>query len=457
MRLNNRYIAYILPMLLAGCGKPLTSIESTNIVGCSATYTQDQAFPVLEPYQFVDFLDTPDPRPAAMTRIADGLSPMAPESLVERAIDQAVGRMMATNDRPDERPTLNLLLLSGGGQWGAYGAGFINGWSQFEKEGGDPFMRRENVQFTTGISTGAMQSTLVFAGNGIPELRERADEVLRDNYLPDQQSDILEEYGILSAALGKNAIGNPAPLIKTLKAVINEFAEPVSQEGESKSLLVGMANLKDGRFYIADTPQYLTPDPTSALGRDCYLNVLLGSAAVPAGFPPRFIDGEMYVDGGARWGIFLPLFWKTLDKRTHELGLWDENDTPKFKVKILALINGSLSWPKPPCTEGGACDLPGNDLFSIATESADMLIDTGYNFSTFALKQIADERADYVDIRYALARASELYARQCKKNPDQGQTFNPDFMRCLYEIGFEEGSRQIFSDPFQRHPFGKEN
>jgi hypothetical protein len=47
----------------------------------------------------------------------------------------------------------DVLVLSGGGDFGAFGAGFLLGWGQVE----DPSMRRPKFDFVAGTSTGALR------------------------------------------------------------------------------------------------------------------------------------------------------------------------------------------------------------------------------------------------------------------------------------------------------------
>src|SRR5690242_19727361 len=47
--------------------------------------------------------------------------------------------------------TLDLLIISGGGDWGAFGAGVLKGWGRVQ---GD--MARPKFDAVTGVSTGAM-------------------------------------------------------------------------------------------------------------------------------------------------------------------------------------------------------------------------------------------------------------------------------------------------------------
>ena len=55
---------------------------------------------------------------------------------------------------------VQVLALSGGGQWGAFGAGFLKGWTRH----GD---RPAAFQVVTGTSTGSLQATFAFLGAGL--------------------------------------------------------------------------------------------------------------------------------------------------------------------------------------------------------------------------------------------------------------------------------------------------
>ncbi|NBW48465.1 MAG: hypothetical protein EBR46_10170, partial [Betaproteobacteria bacterium] len=71
------------------------------------------------------------------------------DSIVERLVRRVVRR----GDR-----TLDVLLLSGGGQNGAFGAGFLRGWRARSDE------RMPTFDLVSGISTGALQSPYALLG-----------------------------------------------------------------------------------------------------------------------------------------------------------------------------------------------------------------------------------------------------------------------------------------------------
>ena len=57
-------------------------------------------------------------------------------------------------------PVIDILIVSGGGDWGAFGAGFLKGWGQVPP---GP-MARPQFDIVTGVSTGALIAPFAFLG-----------------------------------------------------------------------------------------------------------------------------------------------------------------------------------------------------------------------------------------------------------------------------------------------------
>ncbi|MCK7472220.1 MAG: patatin-like phospholipase family protein [Desulfomicrobium escambiense] len=95
---------------------------------------------------------------------------------------------------------LQVLALSGGGQWGAFGAGFLKGWTRH----GD---RPAEFQVVTGTSTGALQATFAFLG------RDFDDAVGREYLDIRGDSDVMKKRFLLTAAslLGRAGDHRSAP------------------------------------------------------------------------------------------------------------------------------------------------------------------------------------------------------------------------------------------------------
>ena len=89
----------------------------------------------------------------AMT--ASGADPLDTDRLASPMWGIDGSGMLATLERRNGRP-LQILELSGGGAHGAFGAGFLAGWSE---TGAYP-----EFDIVTGVSTGALMSTFAFLG-----------------------------------------------------------------------------------------------------------------------------------------------------------------------------------------------------------------------------------------------------------------------------------------------------
>ena len=56
--------------------------------------------------------------------------------------------------------TIDLLVISGGGDWGAFGAGVLKGWGRVKGE-----LARPEFDIVTGVSTGALIAPFAFLGD----------------------------------------------------------------------------------------------------------------------------------------------------------------------------------------------------------------------------------------------------------------------------------------------------
>ncbi len=70
-------------------------------------------------------------------------------------------------------------MLSAGGQFGAYGSGFLAGWG----ERTDLAPNRGDIDMVTGVSTGAMMATYAYLGASFdPAVRAKFDALLKEEY-----------------------------------------------------------------------------------------------------------------------------------------------------------------------------------------------------------------------------------------------------------------------------------
>lgn len=187
---------------------------------------------------------------------------------------------------------LEYLALSGGGQWGAFGAGVLRGWS-------DTGTRPQFVG-VSGVSTGAIIAPFAFLG---PEY----DSTLLAIY-SDYSTDALVEETIFSGLISGTALFDTSKLAKVIaKYVTPELLEKVAEEyAKGRYLFIGTTNLDAGRPVIWDIGAIASSGEPGAL--QLVRDLIRASAAIPVAFPPIFVevqtaDGrsydEMHVDGGA--------------------------------------------------------------------------------------------------------------------------------------------------------------
>ena len=202
---------------------------------------------------------------------------------------------------------LNILILSGGGQNGAFGAGFLSGLAM------RPDNPNLNFDIVTGISTGALQATFAFLG---PEYFGS----LEDAYTNISQKDIFYNRFFLSL-LWSDSIADTAPLRSFLEKMITlDTLKEVAKAHESgRRLFVGTVDLDRGDLVVWNMGEIAQDLSEQSLKK--YHNILMAAAAVPLLFPPVKIEykastGELYeglhVDGGTRETLFFRLLKQLL-------------------------------------------------------------------------------------------------------------------------------------------------
>ncbi len=188
-----------------------------------------------------------------------------------------------------------VLLLSGGGQWGAFGAGFLNG---LKEKGALP-----DFAYVTGVSTGAMQT--IFTATG--EARDYAD--MKALYLPPSESVYADNYGQIGLIL-KGAQASLAPLRDEIRKALCPDNTALADECRidrlataSAPAFVGLVEARSGALKKADLNAIARIKPR-ATARECVTGALLASAAVPVEFQQFRMAGRAWYDGGVRRTVF---------------------------------------------------------------------------------------------------------------------------------------------------------
>jgi hypothetical protein len=192
---------------------------------------------------------------------------------------------------------LNVLALSGGAADGAFGAGFLTGWTQTRT--------RPQFHVVTGVSVGALIAPFAFLG-------AQYDDVLKQLLTELSGKSAITPRSRLFALLG-DSLASPRPLESLIAAHFNEriMGEVAVLHRAGRRLYVSTSHIYAGREVIWDIGAIANSGRGDALA--LIHRVLLASAAVPILLPPVYFEveaggqryNEMHVDGGIMRQMFI--------------------------------------------------------------------------------------------------------------------------------------------------------
>lgn len=209
-----------------------------------------------------------------------------------------------------------LLLLSGGGQWGAFGAGFLSSGIPNPDDDDNPFPREQQWNAITGISTGAIQ--VLFAG------ADDLDEMARQYRLPNENPASSNGlFGLLSKG-SEHDLTNLRRLLQNelYGSKGSDLLAGIVKNPKRPELFIAMVEGRSTDLIIVHLSGYirenLSSDGTDGeLTRtevgDCVTGLTLASSAIPLRLTPIQIDiaqgkhptGDFrtFMDGGVRSSV----------------------------------------------------------------------------------------------------------------------------------------------------------
>ncbi|MFM8639074.1 MAG: patatin-like phospholipase family protein [Planctomycetota bacterium] len=330
------------------------------------------------------------------------------------AISSLVERMHERQAK-DPNATLDVLAISGGGDWGAFGTGLLRGWGEVT----DPAMKRPQFDVVSGVSTGALIAPFAFLGTD-------ADLKTVDDLYRNPKADWVKTRGLLFFMPDNASFAEVPGLEREIDAVITEeFAERVARAGdEGRVLIINTTNLDDG------SPQ---PFRWAMAARDAVekhdlkrlRNILLASSGVPAAFPPREIDGSIYVDGAVTSNI---IYGGNVKRGMSFGAIWKRMypDAPVPTVRYWVILNNYAqaqprtvqpTWP------------------SVIERSLEIAVRASTNIALrhlYAMTEASELRGEgHVEVRWVAIPSTW-------KQPEAG-VFKEATMRSLSDVGFEAG------------------
>lgn len=343
------------------------------------------------------------------------------EQLVARAeLERA--RIESNPEAPE--PTLDVLVLSGGGPFGAFGAGVLRGWGEID----DPEWERPEFDMVTGVSVGALIAPFAFLGDDesvgqVSELFKSVDD------------DWAVRKRTLAILPTNDSFYDPSPLREFVREQLDdELLERLAQAGrEHRQVAIAATNLDLGRLQVWDAAQLLAEaldeDMRREIAGDRLSNGLNASSAIPGVFPPiTDRNGFLYADGG----IIEPLFFNgagdILEKLAERLRRAEEEEgAPRVRIRVWAIANMRL-W--------GDIGVIGPSWPSVASRSIDLMtrsmVRSGLTSLVKSKRIVNDQDPDRVQFLFMAVPNNFV-------NKAPGKMFDREVMTELEAIGEQMG------------------
>ena len=288
---------------------------------------------------FLSSCQTPPLRSITEQELVDGRQEFirSYQSDIEKFSNTAKARMtheyknaqLINNNEPQ---SFDILVLSGGGAFGAFGAGFLKGWGEVN-EASD---KRSQFDSISGISTGSLIAPFAFIGT------EEAYEDIISLY-ENPGSDWVRERGIIPYLPGNVSLYDVSKLHETIQLVITENMVEHIKEGatEHRQLLVGATNMDYGMLRVWDLAQ-IASDASTKDAADQIVTILSASTAIPGLFPPTIIDDLLYVDGGATMQMVGGMDDRSWAYSSDKTTLNISNPKEPIKIRVWIIVNQKL-------------------------------------------------------------------------------------------------------------------
>ncbi len=428
-------IALMALALLSACGEPRPATQQGSV--CHQVATVGYV-----PYPWPDILRSP----AAMLRSA------APRQAVEVQLPAAhndfregLARLHSGRMRGPE--PLRVLAVSAGGSWGAFSLGFIDGWGHNQR---DP---RPSFEIVTGVSTGAMIAPIAFLEEAARVPCPGGVECppglvgLREIYARLTDEQVVEKRPLLSL-LSATSVYGTAGLRKKVESIVSPelVARIAAEHKRGRSLLVMAVNLDSGMPEPFNLTEIAAGSGSTDARRQRIIDIIMASAATPIAFPPVFIAGNMYVDGGARRHVFLLDQVVTAimgdPQGQPQAGLQRYTIKPGARPVDLSIVVSGDMKVMPDCT-----GKDGLDLLSIAKRtmsvSTDQLLRDSVEVLLLKVGQ-SGGRARFIDaaslVNYPAPDGAPLPGGgPCTVPLPGGEIFNTRLQACLDKHGYRLG------------------
>ncbi len=350
-----------------------------------------------------------------------------------------------------------VLLLSGGGQWGAYGASFLNQLQNYEPS------RLPKFVLVTGVSTGAIQALYVSAEQAkrTPEGTETQLAALQRQYSPIKESEIVDRGSLLGAVFSGSVAG-----LKPLRKRIEDALCPLKAKREltcplidaladpgAPPALIGFVDAKSGKMQFVDIKDIaLHRGLSNTEKQQCITGATMASAAVPffyqqvriASDDPdtreQDIKPRTYYDGGVRQSVFFA-FTDSITKAAMEKTGWKPTKAEQTPPRTIFMVRNGPTFVR----TDGSPDTKADGI-TAASRGYQLLVNQSEITSLAAIRPLfpkadiflttADgHEQSFADPAPELGGQAE-YTGGCRRTEESlDRIFDPQFMTCLRASG----------------------
>jgi predicted acylesterase/phospholipase RssA len=335
---------------------------------------------------------------------------------MKQTVIRRLERKLEASRTTGEPFVYDILIVSGGGAKGAFGAGFFEGWGEIESGA----YARPEFDMVTGVSTGALLAP--FAYLGTDDAYSAAAE-----FYAHPAPNWVTKRGAIQFLPSHISMFNTCHLQDTVRSAIDPpMIEALAEvAAEDRLLLIGATNLDIGvgrAFNLGQAARHELENP----GHDRVAQILLASSAIPGAFPPLEIDGMLYGDGGATSNLFIATF----PGPGGAMAGFQANkpEAPLPKVRVWIVVNQQLK-PQHHVTQPKWIEISGRAL--------DALTSTGQLFALAIIRDMVHvakaERG--IDAELHLVSIPDDAPEQTTK-----EMFDQDYMRALQSLGRKMGA-----------------
>jgi predicted acylesterase/phospholipase RssA len=353
----------------------------------------------------------------SLRRAEDAARAEAARKIIEALLQRAENKAKAV--RPGEPgATIDILVISGGGDWGAFGAGVLKGWGRLAGE-----MARPQFDVVTGVSTGALIAPFAFLGDDAS--LERIVQLYRN-----PRTDWTESRGLMFFWPSNPSFFALPGLEREMRATLDRamLERLAAEQGSGRQLIVNTTNVDLGDMQgwdvIAEARAELAGGEAGRVHR-----ILLASAGIPAVFPAREIGPWLYVDGAITGNI---MYGGRVRERDSLPVLWRERNPqlPLPRQRYWVIFNNQFRFPP---------QLTAQRWPEIMSRATIMATQT----ATVSGMRHLHAMAELMRLKYAAEVEVRIIAVPDDWQPPKAGTFDREVMNALADLGEKMGA-----DPF---------